>query len=191
MNDSGLAASSPGSLTQNEIRSLLPHAGAMCLLESVLAWDMNSISCSSLSHCVPNNPLRAASGLASANGIEYAAQAMALHAALVSGATPQKSSRLASPSASIPSSPPASMPTGQSPEQPAEQPPEQPPHGVLASVRAVQLHVARLDVYAGALTVRAVLLSGDPSTAIYEFSIAIGALTLVQGRASVLFDAPR
>ncbi len=187
MNDSGLAASSPGSLTQNEIRSLLPHAGAMCLLESVLAWDMNSISCSSLSHCVPNNPLRAASGVASANGIEYAAQAMALHAALVSGATPQKSSRLASPSASIPSSPPASMPTGQSPEQP----PEQPPHGVLASVRAVQLHVARLDVYAGALTVRAVLLSGDPSTAIYEFSIAIGALTLVQGRASVLFDAPR
>jgi predicted hotdog family 3-hydroxylacyl-ACP dehydratase len=133
----------------------------MCLLESVLAWDMNSISCSSLSHCLPNNPLRAASGLASANGIEYAAQAMALHAALVSGAAPLKGSR------------------------------EQPPHGVLASVRAVQLHVARLDVYAGALTVRAVLLSGDPSTAIYEFSIASGALMLVQGRASVLFDAQR
>jgi predicted hotdog family 3-hydroxylacyl-ACP dehydratase len=157
----------------------------MCLLESVLAWDMNSISCSSLSHCLPNNPLRAASGLASANGIEYAAQAMALHAALVSGAARPTSSPLASLPASIPSSlpslPPASNPKGQ-PLQP-------PPHGVLASVRAVQLHVARLDLYAGELTVRAVLLSGDPSTAIYEFSIASGALILVQGRASVLFDA--
>jgi predicted hotdog family 3-hydroxylacyl-ACP dehydratase len=191
LNDSGLAASSPESLTQNEIRALLPHAGAMCLLDSVLAWDMNSISCSSLSHCLPNNPLRAATGLASANGIEYAAQAMALHAALVSGAASTKSSHAASPPVSLLSSSPVSMPTGELPERPQGQPPEQPPHGVLASVRAVQLHVARLDVYAGALTVRAVLLSGDPSTAIYEFSIASGALMLVQGRASVLFDARR
>jgi predicted hotdog family 3-hydroxylacyl-ACP dehydratase len=161
----------------------------MCLLESVLAWDMNSISCSSLSHCLPNNPLRAASGLASANGIEYAAQAMALHAALVSGAARPTSSPLASLPASMPSSPPSSIPSSPPASNPTGQPLQPPPHGVLASVRAVQLHVARLDLYAGELTVRAVLLSGDPSTAIYEFSIASGALILVQGRASVLFDA--
>ncbi len=155
-------------MTQVDIRRLLPHAGAMCLLEAVLAWDQQSITCLSVSHHASDNPLRGPAGLSSANGIEYAAQAMALHAALVSGA----GQRLAvAPTDSLID--------------------EQTPHGVLASVRAVQLHVPRLDVFTGALRVRAVLLSGDPRTAIYEFSMLDGERALLQGRASVLFSAQR
>lgn len=150
-------------LGQAQIRAMLPHSGAMCLLDSVQAWDAHSITCQSLGHCSTQNPLRDSEGLSSANGIEYAAQAMALHAALVGGAALEQ--------------------RGDNPQSGS------PPHGVLASVRAVRLHYPRLDVFEDALTVSARLLSGDPRTAIYEFSILIREVCLMQGRASVLFDA--
>ena len=65
-----------------QLRQLLPHQGTMCLLERVLECNESSIVCTTRTHLDPNNPLRSASGLGSANAIEYAAQAMALHARL-------------------------------------------------------------------------------------------------------------
>lgn len=64
------------------IAARLPHAGRMCLLDRVLDWDARSIRCSAVSHRDADNPLRDAAGLATLAGIEYAAQAAAVHGAL-------------------------------------------------------------------------------------------------------------
>ena len=61
------------------IAELLPHAGAMCLLEEVLEHDENTIVCRASSHRDPANPLRSGDGLAAIIGVEYAAQAVAVH----------------------------------------------------------------------------------------------------------------
>ena len=68
------------------IAARIPHQGSMCLLDAVAGWSAEHIVCSALSHTGPTNPLRAAGRLGAANGIEYAAQAMAVHGALVAGA---------------------------------------------------------------------------------------------------------
>jgi predicted hotdog family 3-hydroxylacyl-ACP dehydratase len=58
----------------------------MCLLDQVDAWDSGRIRCTARSHRARDNPLRAHGRLGAACGIEYAAQAMAAHGALL--ATP-------------------------------------------------------------------------------------------------------
>ncbi|WP_175730472.1 hotdog family protein [Burkholderia ambifaria] len=65
------------------IAAHIPHDGAMCVLDRVEAWDAERIRCSATSHRDPHNPLRARGRLASVCGIEYAAQAMAVHGALL------------------------------------------------------------------------------------------------------------
>jgi predicted hotdog family 3-hydroxylacyl-ACP dehydratase len=68
------------------IEARIPHQGRMCLLDEVLAWDAHHIRCSTATHRAPDNPLRSHGRLGAAGGIEYAAQAMALHGALASAA---------------------------------------------------------------------------------------------------------
>ena len=65
------------------IAAHIPHQGAMCLLDEVLEWDEQHIVCRTRSHRDPANPLRVAGSLPAACGIEYAAQAMAVHGALL------------------------------------------------------------------------------------------------------------
>ena len=60
----------------------IPHQGAMCLLDHVERWDEQHVRCCASSHRAPDNPLRAHGRLGVACGIEYAAQAMAVHGAL-------------------------------------------------------------------------------------------------------------
>jgi predicted hotdog family 3-hydroxylacyl-ACP dehydratase len=55
----------------------------MCLLDAVEAWDQERIQCRASSHRAADNPLRAHDRLGAACGIEYAAQAMAVHGALL------------------------------------------------------------------------------------------------------------
>lgn len=55
----------------------------MCLLDAVTEWSPATIVCTATSHADPANPLRAAGRLGAANGVEYAAQAMAIHGALL------------------------------------------------------------------------------------------------------------
>ncbi|MBT9590376.1 MAG: 3-hydroxylacyl-ACP dehydratase [Thiobacillus sp.] len=61
----------------------LPHQGSMCLLDAVTNWDEQHIRCTASSHRRADNPLRAHDRLGAACGIEYAAQAMAAHGALL------------------------------------------------------------------------------------------------------------
>jgi predicted hotdog family 3-hydroxylacyl-ACP dehydratase len=65
------------------IAAHIPHHGGMCLLDSVLHWDEQHIVCEAHSHTDPANPLREAGRLGAGNGVEYAAQAMAVHGALL------------------------------------------------------------------------------------------------------------
>lgn len=67
------------------IAARIPHQGSMCLLNGVLRWDESSIVCHTGSHTHADHPLRAQGSLGMANGIEYAAQAMAVHGALLAG----------------------------------------------------------------------------------------------------------
>ncbi len=68
------------------IASHIPHQGSMCLLDKVEAWNQEKITCRASSHRAVNNPLRAHGQLGIACGIEYAAQAMAVHGALLAPA---------------------------------------------------------------------------------------------------------
>jgi predicted hotdog family 3-hydroxylacyl-ACP dehydratase len=69
-------------LAAGEIAGLIPHAGRMCLLARVDAWDERTIRCAASSHVEADHPLRSASGLLASAAIEYAAQAAAVHGAL-------------------------------------------------------------------------------------------------------------
>jgi predicted hotdog family 3-hydroxylacyl-ACP dehydratase len=70
-------------LNRRWIAAHIPHQGSMCLLENVLEWSEQRIACEALSHADPANPLRAGERLGAAVGVEYAAQAMAVHGALL------------------------------------------------------------------------------------------------------------
>lgn len=77
------------------IAARIPHAGRMCLLERVRHWDAQGIDCVALSHHATDNPLRTAQGLPVWTGIEYAAQAAAVHSALVQAQATARSGVLA------------------------------------------------------------------------------------------------
>jgi len=68
------------------IAACIPHQGSMCLLDAVLDYSEAAITCRAISHLDPANPLRAEGRLGAANGIEYAAQAMAVHGSLLARA---------------------------------------------------------------------------------------------------------
>ncbi len=75
--------SPPARLDRAGIAARIPHTGAMCLLARLDAWDTSRIVCSADNHRDPAHPLRTRSGLLATSAIEYAAQAMALHGALL------------------------------------------------------------------------------------------------------------
>lgn len=157
-----MAAAPPATLDAAAIAARLPHAGAMCLLDAVLAWDADTLQATAHSHHSAANPLRLNGELPAASAIEYAAQATALHAAL----------HAALVAASASDSPAAPRP------------------GYLASARRVSLHVARLDDVPGALQVQVRCLAAAAHQASYEFRLATEQGTvLAEGRLSVVLDA--
>jgi predicted hotdog family 3-hydroxylacyl-ACP dehydratase len=148
------------------IEARIPHQGRMCLLDEVLAWDAHHIRCSTGTHRALDNPLRSHDRLGIASGIEYAAQAMALHGALAGAAA--RASAAAGAIAGAASR-----------------------VGLLASVRDVRLHVLRLDDIEADLLCEAIHLAGDNFTALYEFALHDKDRCLLSGRASVVLDASR
>ncbi len=134
------------------IEEHVPHIGAMCLLDEVLEWDADKIRCRAVSHRAADNPLRVRGRLGVACGIEYAAQAMALHGALVASAPGSGGSV-----------------------------------GYIASVRAVNLNVERLDDVEADLVATADRISSDAATVLYEFSVWGAERILLSGRATIVF----
>jgi predicted hotdog family 3-hydroxylacyl-ACP dehydratase len=70
-------------LDRGWIESHIPHGGRMCLLDEVLSWDEVRIRCRASNHRLADNPLRAHGRLGAACGVEYGAQAMAVHGAII------------------------------------------------------------------------------------------------------------
>ncbi len=64
------------------IAALIPHAAAMCLLDSVRFWDATTIVCTASGRRAADHPLASVGRLDAICGIEYAAQAMAVHGGL-------------------------------------------------------------------------------------------------------------
>lgn len=68
---------------RDEILSLVPHQGAMCLWDEVLAWDAGVIRLRAASHRDRAHPLRQGGRLRAVHLCEYGAQAMAVHGGLL------------------------------------------------------------------------------------------------------------
>jgi predicted hotdog family 3-hydroxylacyl-ACP dehydratase len=149
------------------IEARIPHQGRMCLLDEVLDWDAQHIRCRTATHRTPDNPLRSHGRLSIACGIEYAAQAMALHGALTGGAA-----NGAVDTSAVDTS------AGRSSRV-----------GLLAGVRDVRLLVLRLDDIESDLICEVTHLAGDSLTALYEFALRDRDRSLLSGRASVILDA--
>ena len=153
-------------LDRQWIEQHIPHKGRMCLLDEVLAWDAARIRCRSNTHRAAENPLRAHGRLGAACGIEYAAQAMAVHGALIAASAPLASTVSSHLRGSIGAA-----------------------VGYLASVRNVALHVTRLDDLEAELIAAAERVTGDARTVLYEFSVSSAGRLLLTGRASIVVDA--
>lgn len=66
------------------IEENIPHKLNMCLLDNVLSFSENMLVCDTRTHQMSNHPLAVENGVLGAmTGIEYAAQAMAIHGVLV------------------------------------------------------------------------------------------------------------
>lgn len=143
------------------IAAHIPHQGSMCLLDHVVSWDSERMIAIATSHTAADHPLRAHDRLGAANGIEYAAQAMAVHSALLATSQPGA----------------ADM--------------KRPQAGFLASVRNTTLHVARLDDLQEALQIEVVCTHSEPNCILYQFSLRGNDTQqpLLEGRATIIIDA--
>jgi predicted hotdog family 3-hydroxylacyl-ACP dehydratase len=82
-------------LDRAAIRALIPHKGAMCLLDGVRDWSPHHIAAYTRAHLDPANPLCRGGRLAAVCGCEFALQAAALHGALIAGGVSQPAGWLA------------------------------------------------------------------------------------------------
>lgn len=143
------------------IAAHIPHQGSMCLLDRVESWDDDRVICTAISHRDADNPLRSHDRLGIAAGIEYAAQAMAVHGALLAASSKEADLR------------------------------EKPKAGFLASVRGATFHVERLDDLTQALSVEAVRIHSEANTIMYQFTVKTQNThqLLLEGRATVIVNA--
>lgn len=70
-------------LSRQQISALIPHGNSMCMLDEVVSWDSDHIQCRSTHFAGDHNPLFEGGRLETVLLIEYAAQAAAIHAALL------------------------------------------------------------------------------------------------------------
>lgn len=160
------------------IEARIPHQGRMCLLDEVLDWNAQHIRCRTATHRAPDNPLRSHGRLGIACGIEYAAQAMALHGALAGGAANDVANGAVDGAVDGAANGGVNTSGGSSSRV-----------GLLASVRDVRLNVLRLDDIESDLICEVTHLAGDSRTALYEFALRDRDRSLLSGRASVILDA--
>jgi len=69
--------------TKREWAELIPHQGAMSLLDAVIEWDDVRLHATARSHRDPHHPLRSDGILRAVHLCEYAAQATAVHGGLL------------------------------------------------------------------------------------------------------------
>ena len=148
------------------IAARIPHAGTMCLLQSVQRADAGQLVARASSHRNAANPLARDSRLGAACGVEYAAQAMALH-----GALQTQANALAADGAGTP------------PKARA---------GYLVNVRNLALQVQRLDDIGADLLVQVRKFDDSGAFTVYDFEVSADEAQpqlLLGGRAYVMLQA--
>ena len=81
-------------LNRSQIEGRVPHAGAMCLLDSVQRWDAVTIVCRAAAPTAVH-PLARTQGVPAVAAVEYAAQAAAVHGSLLDGGDSSRPGMLA------------------------------------------------------------------------------------------------
>ena len=147
------------SLNKTDIAARIPHSGPMCLLDRVVSWNSEAILCEANNHRDTDHPLARDGALDTMAAIEYAAQAMAVHGALIAENS-------------------ASIAHGGSP-----------PMGYLASVREVVCAIPFLHQLTACLRIEATRIAGEETRVLYEFQVSAGDQMCAQGRAAVVLDA--
>lgn len=142
------------------IAALIPHSGSMCLLARLAQWDAQHIVCIATNHRDTDHPLRTRSGLLSPCAIEYAAQAMALHGALIG----QEAGTAATPGYLASA------------------------RGV--QLHVLRLDDLPLTDTPDELRIEATRLSGDARQILYAFQVNHAGRPLAQGRAAVVLNTP-
>ena len=153
----------PRTLAREGIATLIPHSGAMCLLERLEAWSLDRIVCIATNHRDADHPLRSRRGLLAPIAIEYAAQAMALHGALIGQAegTPATPGYLASA------------------------------RGVRFNVLRLDDLPVSTDVDAAdELRIEAIRQAGDARQILYAFTLHHAEHLIAEGRAAVVLNTP-
>lgn len=139
------------------IEQLLPHAGRMRLIDRLVAYDEERIVCESDSHGADDHPLAANGVLSIVCGLEYGAQAMAVHGAL-----------LARPALQA-----GTVSGGMR-------------HGYLVAASDLHWEVQRLDQCIGPLIIEAISEFRSGNQVAYRFELRADQRTVLTGRASVL-----
>jgi predicted hotdog family 3-hydroxylacyl-ACP dehydratase len=151
----------PATLNSKEIALRVPHKGAMCLLERVDSWSEENINASANIQ-IAGNPLAIDGMLDSTAAIEYAAQAMAVHGALLSEVAAAQG-----------------------------KPQRKPLMGFLASVRSIACHQPWLvDQHDSnsVMSISATRTAGTESPVSYDFSMRAGDVVYVTGKATVVLN---
>lgn len=138
------------------IARLIPHSGAMVLLDGVIDWDAEHIRCIATSHRNVDNPLRHCGRLHCLCGIEYAAQTMAIHGSLV--------------------------------KQNGQNGHGVPSRAYLASIRDLVYTTEWLDTAPAVLEIWAKCLFHNGSRSIYQFILSGEDISLLGGRAAVVYQ---
>lgn len=133
----------------------------MRLVDRVVSHDDVRIVCESDSHRGDDHPLAIDGVLSIACGLEYGAQAMAIHGALVRGSAPDSSG---------------------APESAAR-------HGYLVAAFDLTWSVERLDRCAAPLTIEAVREFGSDNQVAYRFELSAAGESIMRGRAAVVLSA--
>ncbi|MCK7498102.1 MAG: hypothetical protein MZW92_50905 [Comamonadaceae bacterium] len=192
-------------MNRDQICARLPHGGHMCLLERLESFDAEAIRCRARSHRDADNPLRSNGQLHAVCGVEYAAQAMALHATLTAGpdaptamdgGSAGNAGAVIRPTAMDGGSAgnagavirPTAMDGGSAGNAGAVIRP--PVMGYLASVRDLHLDIDDLAGVRDDLEIEARRLSGDAGGFIYEFEIHAGGRRLLAGRMTARLVGP-
>jgi predicted hotdog family 3-hydroxylacyl-ACP dehydratase len=150
----------PQCIDRDWIARHMRHAGAMCLIDAVAAWDLAAIRCSARTHTAADNPLRAEGRLGAMIGVEYGAQAAAIHGAILA------------------------CPGGPLAEEAA------PLQGVLVAARKLEILVERLDRYVRDLEIVAERTAALPGGATYRYVIRHESTTLQIGQLTLKFASP-
>jgi predicted hotdog family 3-hydroxylacyl-ACP dehydratase len=161
-------------MDRTAIARLIPHGDSMCMLDELISWDRDRVSCLSRSHHRNDNPLVEEGRLHCACLLEFCAQAAALHGALLHNIEQNKE---------------------QNGEQSGKLQSGELPHGertaarlaYVGAVKNLELLCDYVDVAASTLAIEARCVVNNSSGSIYLIEARAQQQLLLRGRVVLVF----